>query len=387
MRFSRNRNRSILFCSPAYYISFIYREELVQRGWTVDIFADAEFDEKLLYGTDSLIRSPKLAALGKLGVVLRYIWKFAFFLAACFKYRYFVFYGGVNQFLFFEKQIPVSRLLGRPFAWSLEFAKWTGAKIIHLPSGCVDEVLKSEFGKWDKGNVCANCGWGESVCNNVESRFRMGLVNEYVDMVIGNDPFDYGHPNEKHFRFRVIDLELWNPDIPPAVTGFEQGGSIKVLHSFYDKGRMEGGKNIKGSRFILEAVEKLKADGFDVDYVHLQGLHSSEMRFHQVKADIIVDQLIYGWFGSTAVEGLALGKPVICYLRPSWKEFFLKRFPEYDELPIVEADTSTIYNVLRKLVTDADYRRQKGEESRRFAEAHFDPERNTKEFIEILETL
>jgi glycosyltransferase involved in cell wall biosynthesis len=54
---------------------------------------------------------------------------------------------------------------------------------------------------------------------------------------------------------------------------------------------------------------------------------------------------------------------------------------------VVEANTQTIYDVLKKLVTDADYRRQKGEESRRFAEAHFDPEKNTAKLINLLEVL
>jgi glycosyltransferase involved in cell wall biosynthesis len=81
---------------------------------------------------------------------------------------------------------------------------------------------------------------------------------------------------------------------------------------------------------------------------------------------------------------MALGKPVVCYIRPSWKEFFLKTFPEYKDLPIVEADTNTIYDALKKLVTDPDYRRRKGEESRKFSKAHFDPEKNTRDFVKIL---
>ena len=31
--------------------------------------------------------------------------------------------------------------------------------------------------------------------------------------------------------------------------------------------------------------------------------------------DIIVDQLLAGWYGGFAVEAMALGKPVIAYLR------------------------------------------------------------------------
>jgi len=111
------------------------------------------------------------------------------------------------------------------------------------------------------------------------------------------------------------------------------------------------------------------------------------MRFYQQQADIIVEQLIYGWWGSTFVETAALGKPVVCYLRPSWKKFFLETFPEYTELPIVEADTQTIYVVLKRLAEDSDYRQRAGEASRKFAEMHFNPAINTQNLIRNLEAL
>ena len=83
------------------------------------------------------------------------------------------------------------------------------------------------------------------------------------------------------------------------------------------------------------------------------------MLYYQLQADIVVEQLIYGWWGSTGIETMALGKPVVCYLRSEWKENFLNHFKEYSSLPIVEADTSTIYEVLKKLTIDDDYRRKK----------------------------
>jgi hypothetical protein len=52
---------------------------------------------------------------------------------------------------------------------------------------------------------------------------------------------------------------------------------------------------------------------------------------------------------------------------------------------VIEADTNTIYEVLKELVTIVDYRRRKVIESRRFAELHFDPSKNIPEFVEKLE--
>ena len=209
-------------------------------------------------------------------------------------------------------------------------------------------------------------------------------------MQIGNGSIDSSQFEMSHIKYKSIDLKLWQPNLViPAEHQLAATDNIRILHSNYLKGSSRDwqGRNIKGSPFILAAIERLKQEGHHIEYFFVENKPSKQMRFYQAQADIVVEQLIFGWWGSTFVEAAALGKPVVCYLRPSWKAFFLKTFPEYDSLPIVEADTNTIYDALKKLVTDADYRRQKGEESRQFAEVHFDPEKNTKTFIKILETL
>ena len=137
----------------------------------------------------------------------------------------------------------------------------------------------------------------------------------------------------------------------------------------------------------MEAIERLQNEGHSIEYFFIQDKPSNQMRFYQAQADIVVEQLIVGWWGSTFVETSALGKPVICYLRPSWKEFFFKTFPEYKTLPVIEADTKTVYDSLKKLVVDHDFRRMQGIESRKFAEQHFSVQKNTQSFIKYMESL
>jgi glycosyltransferase involved in cell wall biosynthesis len=103
-----------------------------------------------------------------------------------------------------------------------------------------------------------------------------------------------------------------------------------------------------------------------------------------VQADIIVEQLRYGWWGSTGVETMALGKPVICYLRPAWKDLFLTNFPEYQNLPIVEATVDNFYEVLKHLLDNPEQRAKYGESSRKFAIEHFDPGKNAVDFSRFL---
>jgi glycosyltransferase involved in cell wall biosynthesis len=191
-------------------------------------------------------------------------------------------------------------------------------------------------------------------------------------------------------KYKSIDLDLWAPEIKiPAEHRLPETKNIRIMHSAaLGKGSRDlNNKNIKGSPFIIRAIERLIAEGLPIEYMYVTNKHCSQMRFYQAQADVLVEQLIYGWWGSTFVEASALGKPVVCYLKPLWKTFFFKTFPQYQTLPVIEADIDSIYDALKNLVIDAEYRRQKGVESRQFAEKHFNPEENTKAFIKVLEDL
>ena len=181
-------------------------------------------------------------------------------------------------------------------------------------------------------------------------------------------------------RWKALDLSLWSPGLTiPPEHRLPKTSALRIVHSFSSNGRNFGGRNIKGSPFVKAAVDRLIDEGHDVELLHLTEVMSRNMRYYQAQADIVVEQLIYGWWGSTGVETMALGKPVVCYLRPAWKQAFLAAFPEYDELPVIEANTESVYQVLKGLVTDAKSRRVAGQRSRAFALRHFDPTRNAAE--------
>ena len=65
-----------------------------------------------------------------------------------------------------------------------------GCKILQVPSGCKEIDTKERFSKFNKGNVCANCGWSESVCNDVRNNKHFKLLNKYGDIMITSDPWE-----------------------------------------------------------------------------------------------------------------------------------------------------------------------------------------------------
>jgi hypothetical protein len=106
----------------------------------------------------------------------------------------------------------------------------------------------------------------------------------------------------------------------------------------------------KGTGYVLEAVRRLKdVDRLDVELELVEGVPRKEARKAYERADLFIDQLLVGWYGGLAVEGMALGKPVVCYLRDA----DLKHIPPEmrADLPLIRATPATLYDVLKEWAT------------------------------------
>ncbi|WP_210397636.1 glycosyltransferase family 4 protein [Motiliproteus sediminis] len=134
---------------------------------------------------------------------------------------------------------------------------------------------------------------------------------------------------------------------------------------------------VKGTAYIVKAVDRLRQKKLDFDFVMKTGLSQSQVYDEISKCDIYVDELRCGSHGVTAVESMAAGKPTITYIRDD----LLDKFPA--ELPLVNANPDTIERVLEKLLVDTDLRRDIGRNSRAYVEKYHCASVVADELIEI----
>jgi hypothetical protein len=162
---------------------------------------------------------------------------------------------------------------------------------------------------------------------------------------------------------------VWRPDItvPAKWSRPKKDGEIVVYHAMGNLSqRTSVTRNIKGTPAIVAAVEALRREGHNVRLEFVSDVPSSEVRFIQVQADIIVDQLNYGRYGATSREGMMLGKPTICFINPR-EEIQDAESECIRECPLVSATESTVLDVLRRLVVNPDLRHSIGLASRAHA--------------------
>jgi glycosyltransferase involved in cell wall biosynthesis len=131
-------------------------------------------------------------------------------------------------------------------------------------------------------------------------------------------------------------------------------------------------RGAKGTRFVVEAIRRLENEGVPVDFRLVEGLQREAARRLYEEADLVVDQVLVGWYGGLAVEAMALGKPVVAYIRDGDLRFVP---PELrTELPVIDATPDSLSSVLADWLTS---RRgelgELGRRSRAFVERWHDP--------------
>lgn len=125
---------------------------------------------------------------------------------------------------------------------------------------------------------------------------------------------------------------------------------------------------IKGTKYILDAIQRLRSEGFNVDIDLIQGVPNSEVIRRLTLSDLVVDQLIIGWYGVLSVEAMALGKPVICYLRKDLVQTL------DEDNPIINANPETIYEVLEEVLTNKGRLHKVASLSRKYAKKYHHPD-------------
>lgn len=373
--------KSILIICPDYHCSFSYRDQLRKMGWKADIYVPPGYPELMIYDQPDYkfksITAPRL-----IQKIYLLAWRILFFLFVVLRYRYHFYYAGIDYFNFGEQRIPFLRKRMPEFRLSLTLSKMLGRVIIHLPSGFPDEEMPDVVRKSGDDDV------NTATKDPVQMRVWFQMVRKYVDFNIGRGLLDTSQYKATHIKYKVIDLEKFNPNICiPKELQLEGNGKFRILHSFmFSKEREQKFKgNIKGSKYIVEAVDRLVREGYPIEFLYYDRVPANQFKFIQAQASIVVEELIRGDWGSTAVESVALGKPVITFVRKEWKQFYYRCFPETKPLPFIIANKNTIYEVLKKVITNKQFRLLKSRHSRRWAELHLDPKINVKKFAEILE--
>lgn len=292
-----------------------------------------------------------LAKKGITGELLR----IPFFLSALFKYDIFYFFWGISLvsiWRFHRLDLPILKLFGKRIivhfrgtdVVNIQYyenlaAPYLGTKInTSIPLSRPDQLASIK--KWEK----------------------------YADHILVSTPDLFWVSPRAILSPQIIEYNEW------AKRRKETPNSNDILKIVHAPTRRQA----KGTEFIIHAIEQLISEGLPVELILLEKLPHSEIPNILAQCDIGIDQLLHGWYGKVSVELMALGNPVICYIKEDYKQYAPK-------LPIITATPHTLKSVLRQLINDETLRKKKGESGIEYAYQHHDVDLEVIKLINLLQ--
>lgn len=248
----------------------------------------------------------------------------------------------------------------------LYFLKKMGKKIVSSFWGWCDVKLKDYTRPGTLGE-CAVCKTSSKVCCLESHNQEILRTFKYSDKMFSNGIACIAWPDIEWLD-NPINTNYWReyaPEEIPDEFKLPETNKIRIYHSFANSEKRD---DIKGQKYIVEAINTLAKEGYAVESMIFDKVRHADLKYYQAQADIIVDQLWAGWHGSTGVECLAAGKPVITYIEPIIGQYLKKN----RDFPLLSANSKNIYDVLKYCITHMEEMQQIGKESRKYALKYHD---------------
>jgi len=208
-------------------------------------------------------------------------------------------------------------------------------------------------GRW---NFCMDCPeiGRFCLCDDEVAERIFSTIGNYATAVLGAGLSLNYLPNARDLDYLVLDMKAYQP----AFTAVPDRRPLRIVH-------VPNHPHFKGTRFLEDAVARLQAEGHAIELNMLSGVSHEHVIELMKTADVVADQFIGGSFGQTAVEAMALGKPVLCYVRED------RPVPEREQFPLLNANPDTLYPILQDLCRNPEKLPEIARRSRAYVANHY----------------
>ncbi len=145
---------------------------------------------------------------------------------------------------------------------------------------------------------------------------------------------------------------------------------IRIVHSPSNKAG-------KGTDYVIQAIEELKIKYDTIDFQLIYNVPNKDAIQMVKECDIFIDQFIIGSYGMAAMEAMAMGKVVFCYI----KESVINQYPV--ELPIINANILNLKSKIEYFINHREELTKIGYNSREYIKKHHDTEVLIPELLNI----
>lgn len=266
-----------------------------------------------------------------------------------------------------------------------------GSSLIHFPRYCLNQVdlpfypetskkfvtyngcdARQKFKTIRRGRIsaCANPSCYGGLCNSSRmDTIRQKSIKKMADHVNHiwalNPDLLYFLPKEKS-SFLPYTVNSDAIDYSPSDY---RKRPLHIVHAPTDR-------EAKGTRYIFDAFKTIKKNyGDEVEVTLVENVsHAKAIQLFKT-ADLIVDQLLIGWYGGVAVEALSMGKPVICRIEKKDLHFLPLQMAQDVQSSIIQAEPATIETVLAYCIENRKFLKDKADAGYEYVRKWHNPQR------------
>ncbi len=194
-------------------------------------------------------------------------------------------------------------------------------------------------------------------------RRKASIIERYADHIFARPITAQFLSREYHplwipIDLRTVEFSICNDD-PPL-----------VIHAPSET-------SIKGTKHILEAVERLRGEGYKFLFELCQNTKNIDVRKRLTRSQIAIDQLILPSYGLFAIEAMASGNALLGSAVPGYNCFA-------DDIPVLTTTPDTIYENLKSLLENPRLRSDLAIRGRKWVEKYHDHRVVTRDFVKTI---
>lgn len=212
-------------------------------------------------------------------------------------------------------------------------------------------------------NCCTDCTQvGKAcICDPIQGERNMARLRANGALLFSmGDMIEYTPGSRNDLFFWPLDLAGSHASaVQTDDVRADKSMPLRVVHA-------PNHREFKGTRYLEAAVVALQVEGVQIELVMVEKLPNHEALAIYRTADVIFDQCLIGFHGYFALEAMALGKPVMCYIRKP-EQYLL----EPQDCPIINTHVDTLRDDLRRLVRTRDQLAGIGQRGRAYVERHY----------------
>lgn len=216
-------------------------------------------------------------------------------------------------------------------------------------------------------NCCTDCTQINVACvcdTTLAARNMRRLSGSAAATFSMGDMVEYTPGSNNRLFFWPLDLGAENgARYHPAAPNTDTRQPLRVAHA-------PNHRMFKGTRHLEQAVARLQEAGVLIELVLVEKVPNTRALEIYRSADLVFDQCMIGFHGYFALEAMALGKPVMCFIRRP--DTYLLA-PE--ECPIINVSVATLEQELRFYAAEGRSKLPAlGAQGRRYIERHYTEE-------------